>query len=97
LSGDGAWLESPLEPVAAAVSWLAGELARAVDGSTGGAGFAVPIAATLPVPREADGAKDAVTPIPGIGRIGGLPALTSAGAVETACRPCHSRSCTEWL
>ena len=69
--------------MAAALPGLAGEVGTVVDDSIGGAPFAVSIAATLPVPREADGADGAVTPIFGMGRVGGSPALTSAGAVET--------------
>jgi hypothetical protein len=83
--------------VAAAVPWLTGEVVTAGDGSTGGAGFATPIAATLPEPSEADGAGDAVTPIFAIGPVGGSPALTFAGAAETVRAPCGSLTGTEWL
>jgi len=95
--GDGVWLEAPSEPVAAALPGLAREVGTAVDDSIGGAGFAVSIAATRPVPREADGADGAVTPIFGMGRVGGSPALTSTGAVETARAPFPSPSCVDWL
>lgn len=95
--GDGVWLAPPLEPVAAAVPWLTGVVVTAVDGLTSDAVFAAPIAASLPVPTIADGTEDAVTPIFGVGRVGGSRELTSADAAETACAPCESLSCSEWL
>jgi len=65
-----------------------------------------PVGATVPrptgkivvaVPGEAGGGEDGASPILAMGRVGGPPALTSAGAAETACASCRSLSGTEGL
>ena len=60
--GDGGCLPAPMEPAVAAVPWPTGGIVTAADGSSSGAGFAVPTVATLPVPYGPDdaGARNAV-------------------------------------